>query len=39
VTERTHAHLRHDAHAADYGRVSFDMPSATPAPVVKLRLV
>jgi integrase/recombinase XerD len=28
-----------DAHAADYGRVTFEMPGDAPAPVVKLRSV
>jgi hypothetical protein len=37
VTERVYAHLQPDAHAGDYGRVSFDMPAL--APVTKLRAV
>jgi integrase len=39
VTEKTYAHLKPDAHAAGYGRVTFLVPSDDAVPVVKLRLL
>ena len=37
VTQRVYSHMSRDAHAADYGRVSFAMPSS--ALVARLRAV
>lgn len=33
ITEKTYAHLRPDAYEADYGRVSFRMPSEPSSPI------